>query len=65
MKKQKHSDLPVWAFDSRALGGATSPDRKIGRRLLNCADRKPKAPAAAALRTDTSRIEVQVASIRL
>lgn len=64
MKNQKHSDLPVWAFDSRAWG-ATSPDRKIGRRLLNRADRKPKAPVADVLRIDTSRTEVQVASIRL
>ena len=64
MKNQKHSDLPVWAFDSRAWG-ATSPDRKIGRRLLNRADRKPNAPAVVALRIDTSRYEVHDASIRL
>ena len=64
MKNQKHSDLPVWAFDSRACG-ATSPDRKIGRRLLNRADRKPKAPVVVVLRIDIRRIEAQVASIRL
>ena len=64
MKNQKHPDLPVWAFDSRAWG-ATSPDRKIGRRLLNRADCEPIAPEVEALRIDTRRIEVHAASIRL
>ena len=65
MKNQKHPDLPVWAFDSRALVARQAQTGKSARRLLNRADRKPKAPEVAALRTDTSRTEVQVASIRL
>ena len=36
--KQKHPDLPVWAFDSRAWG-ATSPDRKIGKAIT-----EPRGP---------------------
>jgi hypothetical protein len=38
MKNQKHPDLPVWAFDSRAWG-ATSPDRKIGKAIT-----EPRGP---------------------
>ena len=38
MKNKKYSDLPVWAFDSRAWG-ATSPDRKIGKAIT-----EPRGP---------------------
>jgi hypothetical protein len=37
-EKPKHSDLTVWAFDSRAWG-ATSPDRKIGKAIT-----EPRGP---------------------